>query len=63
MQRYMIPVIAGGVPKHFLIVLCALADFHYLAQAPEITEEICKRIETALAEFHEHKNAVISVGG
>jgi hypothetical protein len=62
MQRYMIPVIAG-VPKRFLIALRALADFRYLAQAPEITEEICERIETALVDFHEHKDAVISVGG
>jgi hypothetical protein len=63
MQCYMIPVIAGGVPKCFLIALRALADFRYLAQAPEITEEICKRIETALVEFHEHKDVVISAGG
>jgi hypothetical protein len=62
MQRYMIPIIAGGVPKRFLIALRALADFRYLAQAPQITEEICGRIDAVLAEFHEHKDAVISAG-
>jgi hypothetical protein len=62
MQRHMISVIAEGVPKRFLITLCALANFCYLAQAPKITEEICGRIETALVEFHEHKDAVISAG-
>jgi len=62
MQCYMIPVIMGAVPKCFLIALCVLADFHYLAQAPQITEEICGRIKAALAEFHQHKDAVISAG-
>ena len=62
MQHYMIPIITGGVPKHFPIALCALADFHYLTQAPQITEEICGRIDAVLAKFHEHKDAVISAG-
>ena len=62
LQRYIIPVIAGSVPTDFLIALQALADFCYLAQAPEITEETCMKIEAALMEFHQHKDAIILAG-
>jgi hypothetical protein len=38
-------------------------DFHYLAQSMEIDEQMCTKIDTALKEFHAHKNSVIAVGG
>src|SRR3984885_5059663 len=63
LQRYMIPIIAGSVPKQFLIAVRALADFRYLAQAPEITDEMCRMIEAALDEFHANKDAIILAGG
>ena len=62
-QCYIIPIIAGAVPKRFLIVVRALTDFRYLSQAPEISNEMCIKIQDALAEFHEHKDAIISAGG
>jgi hypothetical protein len=62
-QRYIIPVIAGAVPLEFLIAVRALADFRYLAQASEITSDMCTKIEGALAEFHQHKDAIILAGG
>jgi hypothetical protein len=61
-QRYIIPVIAGAVPKPFLTAVRALMDFRYLAQAPEIDDNICKRITESLTEFHTHKSAIIKAG-
>lgn len=63
MQCYIISVIAGSVPKDFLIAVRALADFRYLLQAYEITEDMCEMIDKALAEFHDHKHAIILAGG
>jgi hypothetical protein len=34
-------------------------DFQYLAQAPKISDQICTEIDTALEEFHDHKQAII----
>ncbi|KAF8227374.1 hypothetical protein L208DRAFT_1297034, partial [Tricholoma matsutake] len=62
-QCYIIPIIVGAVPKRFLIAVCALTDFCYLLQAPEITDETCMKIQDALAEFHKQKDAIISAGG
>jgi hypothetical protein len=62
-QHYIIPIIAGAVPKCFLIAVRALTDFRYLSQAPEISDEMCIKIQDALAEFHKHKDAILSAGG
>ena len=40
----------------------ALADFCYLAQAPEITKETCIKIDAALMEFHQNKDVIILAG-
>lgn len=61
-QRYMVTVIAGAVPKPFLVAVRALMDFRYLAQAPEITDATCLKIEATLKEFHDNKNAIIATG-
>jgi hypothetical protein len=37
-------------------------DFHYLAQAPTIGDNVCHLIEEALKEFHAHKLAIIEAG-
>ena len=62
MQRYMVAVIADAVPKDFLIAIRALADFRYLSQTPEISDQICTMIDDALQEFHNHKDSIISAG-
>jgi hypothetical protein len=62
-QCYIIPVIAGSVPRDFLIAVWALADFCYLVQAPIITDKTCAMIEEALAEFHKYKTAIMLAGG
>jgi hypothetical protein len=51
------------VPKEFLIAVRALVDFRYLAQAPEIDDDVCIRIDEALKEFHMHKDSIIKAGG
>lgn len=61
-QRYLIPAIADAVPKDFLIAIRSLMDFRYFAQAPEISDRICNEIDTALEEFHNHKEAIILAG-
>ena len=61
-QRYIIAVIADTVPPDFLIALRALADFRYLAQAPEISDTFCTKINEAIQEFHRYKSTIISIG-
>jgi hypothetical protein len=61
-QRYIIGVIAGAVPKEFLVAIRALMDFRYLCQAEEIDEDGCNRILAALHEFHTYKQAVMEAG-
>ncbi|KAF8545834.1 hypothetical protein OG21DRAFT_1491871, partial [Imleria badia] len=61
-QRYIIGVVAGGVPRNFLIAIRALLDFHYLTQAPMFTTDSLDRVTQALHEFHDHKSAIIHQG-
>ena len=62
MQRYMVPIIADAVPKRFLIAICSLTDFCYLAQAPQIDDDICLLLKQSLAEFHANKDSVLATG-
>jgi hypothetical protein len=61
-QRYLVSVIAGAVPKRFLIAIRALMEFRYLVQAPEIDDDMCTKITAALQEFHDHKSAILDAG-
>ena len=61
-QRYIVGIIAGAVPRDFLIAIRASMDFRYLSQAREIDDEGCAIISTALDEFHQHKSAIIEAG-
>jgi hypothetical protein len=61
-QRYLVAIIADYVSKDFLIAIRALADFRYLSQAPEISDELCTQIEHVLLEFHDHKDTIITAG-
>ena len=55
-------VIADAAPKKFLISVHSLMDFQYLAQAPEISDQICTEMDDMLKEFHDHKDETISAG-
>lgn len=61
-QRYIIGIIAGAVPKDFVIAIRALVDFRYLAQMPAIDDDVCDIISAALKEFQDHKNAILDAG-
>ena len=61
-QRYIVAVIADAVPDNFLIAIRSLMDLRYLAQAPKISEQDCTNMESALQEFHDHKDSVIIAG-
>ena len=61
-QHYIIPGIADAVPKDFLIAVCSLMDFQYLAQAPQLSSQICMEIDDVLKEFHNHKSVILSSG-
>lgn len=61
-EQYIIPVIAGAVPRKFLTAICALMDFRYLAQAPIIDDNVCEAIMACLNEFHENKDAILAAG-
>jgi hypothetical protein len=61
-QRYIVVVTANAVPKDFLRAIHALMDFRYLAQLPEIDEGTCLKIEAALKDFHNHKQAILNAG-
>jgi hypothetical protein len=61
-QRYIIGIVAGGVPQRFLITICALLDFHYLTQAPTFTAHSVDHVAQSLQEFHDHKDTIIRHG-
>ena len=62
-QRYIIGVIAGAVPRQFLIAVHALQDFHYLAQAPIFSNQSLNRLADTLQLFHDNKDAIVQAGG
>jgi len=61
-QRYIIGVIAGAIPKKFLVAIHALLDFHYLAQMPRFDQDNLDRVEVALQTSHDNKLAIITSG-
>lgn len=60
--RYILCIIAGAVPTRFLAAICALLDFRYLAQMPVFDERVLAKLDTALASFHTHKDAILAAG-
>lgn len=62
-QRYILSVISGTVPLRFLAAIRGLLDFRYLAQMPVFDEQALARLDSALASFHAHKQAVLTSGG
>ncbi|KAG1849723.1 hypothetical protein F4604DRAFT_1883751 [Suillus subluteus] len=52
-QHYIIGLISGAAPRHFVIAIRALMDLHYLAQ-------LC--IDRSLSTFHEHKDVILTLG-
>lgn len=61
-QRYLVGIIAGAMPRAFVTAIRALADFRYLAQAPKFSDDTLNVLSAALQEFHTHKNAISRAG-
>ena len=61
-QRYIVGIVAGGVPRNFLVAIRSLLDFRYLAQAPTFTTNSLDRVAQALQTFHDNKVAIIRHG-
>ena len=58
-QQYIVGVIAGAVPRGFLIAIRSAMDFRYRCQATELDDEDCDNILAALQEFHQHKSTIM----
>ena len=54
-----IVVIAGSASCDVVIAVCALMDFHYQVQAHWIMEVDIELINSALQEFHAHKDSIV----
>jgi len=61
-QHYIIAAVAGSVPWRFLIAICALLDFRYLAQVSSFTTQSLEKVASSLQEFHDHKEAIVCEG-
>ena len=61
-QRYIVGVVAGGIPQEALVAVRALADFCYRSQAPRITDADIVKLSASLQEFHDHKAALMEAG-
>ncbi|KAI6113305.1 hypothetical protein EDD17DRAFT_1453834, partial [Pisolithus thermaeus] len=61
-QHYIIAAVAGSVPHKFLIAICTLLDFCYLAQVPSFATQSLEKVASSLQEFHNHKEAIVSEG-
>ncbi|KAI5982647.1 hypothetical protein EDD15DRAFT_2180299 [Pisolithus albus] len=59
-QCYIIAAVAGSVPHKFLTAIHVLLDFRYLAQVPSFTTQSINRVASALQEFHNHKESIVS---
>ncbi|KIJ63226.1 hypothetical protein HYDPIDRAFT_66475, partial [Hydnomerulius pinastri MD-312] len=59
-ERYIVGVISGAAPRRVVVAIRALMDFCYMALCPVISDDGCIRIENALADFHAHKDAILT---
>ena len=62
-QHYIIGIIAGAVPRQFLIMVHALIKFHYLAQSSIFSKQSPSKLMNALKLFHNNKDAIVQAGG
>ncbi|KAI6037268.1 hypothetical protein BKA83DRAFT_4120792 [Pisolithus microcarpus] len=62
MHHFKDAIIGGAASREVVIVVHALMDFWYLAQAPRITSIIQDRIKATLVEFHNHKDKITDEG-
>lgn len=58
-ERYMVGIIADATPRDSVIAIRSMMEFRYLSQAPAIDDDDLTCIDSALAEFHEHKQSIL----
>lgn len=58
MQRFIMPVIVGAVPKRFSRLVRLHLDYFYISQCTELSEDDLSEIQKLLEEFHVHKAIV-----
>lgn len=46
-------------PHHFLLAICVLADFCYLAQASIFSDQSLRKLTGALQLFHDNKDTIL----
>ncbi|KAG1807617.1 uncharacterized protein BJ212DRAFT_1281805, partial [Suillus subaureus] len=61
-QRYIVGLISGVAPHHFVIAIHALMDVWYLAQCPAPDDDLLSCIDQSLLTFHENKNVIMTLG-
>jgi hypothetical protein len=61
-ERYIVGIIAGKAPPSFVIAICALMEFRYLAQSRQLDDNSLSRLSTSLQLFHMHKQTILSIG-
>ncbi|KAF8422163.1 hypothetical protein L210DRAFT_3654221 [Boletus edulis BED1] len=61
-QQYIVVVLSSFPDTNVIAAIRALMDFHYLVQAPVISSVTHDRIAVVLAEFHQHKQAILDHG-
>ena len=60
--RYLVPVIAGAVDPDFLSAVRSIIEFQYLGNARFADEDILRKMDNALQEFHLKKQAILDAG-
>jgi hypothetical protein len=61
-QRYIVGLISGAAPCHFVIAIRALMDVQYLAQCPAPDDDLLASIDKALLAFHKNKDIIMTLG-
>ncbi|KAG2127312.1 uncharacterized protein EDB93DRAFT_1257065 [Suillus bovinus] len=55
-QCYIIGLIAGTAPRHFVTAICALMDVQYMAQSPSPDDDLLTSIDQSLLIYHQNKD-------
>ncbi|KAG0702891.1 hypothetical protein DFH29DRAFT_804305 [Suillus ampliporus] len=61
-QHYIVGLISGVAPHHFVITIRTLMDVRYLAQCPAPDDDLLTCIDRSLLTFHENKDVVMALG-
>ncbi|KAG2055947.1 hypothetical protein BDR06DRAFT_858599, partial [Suillus hirtellus] len=61
-QRYIIGLIAGTAPRHFVTAIRALMDVRYMAQSPSPNDNLLTSIDQLLLVFHQNKDVIMTLG-